>query len=135
NLGLVDLAFTRQLAELLSVQPVRLVASAEILANMALFVPVGLFVALGWARSNVWDAIAAAAGISLAIEMAQWVAPIDRTGSVRDLLANVAGACLGFLAVRATRGHPRARAVLLGLLGVIVLVVVGTLGWGLTSSP
>ena len=134
GLGLVDQPFVRTLAELLTVAPAQLVSVGEVLANLFLFVPVGVFVAYGWPKAHLPGAVIVAFAIALVIETIQWVAPIDRTASAVDLVVNAAGGCLGFAAVRAVRHHPRAQWLVLGGLALIVLGVAAVLVWGLTVS-
>jgi len=67
-------------------------ALADGLANLLLFVPLGIALAtLGWPPRR---AILAAGGLSLSIELAQFVIP-GRDPSLGDLLFNLAGAAVG----------------------------------------
>ncbi|MCR2823911.1 VanZ family protein [Microbacterium sp. zg.Y909] len=64
----------------------------EFSANILLFAPLGFLTTL-WLRRPLWGA-AAAVALSAAAELAQLVLP-SRTASVRDILANAAGAVIG----------------------------------------
>jgi glycopeptide antibiotics resistance protein len=76
---------------------------ADALANLALFLPLGL--SLGWLGSAPRRALAIGAGLSLAIELAQLAIP-GRDPSVSDVLFNVLGAGLGALVVGVGRRLP-----------------------------
>ncbi|MBC9226835.1 hypothetical protein GL325_10895 [Aeromicrobium sp. 636] len=134
GLGLVDQPVVRALAELLTVTPTRLVSLGEVLANLFLFVPVGVVVAYGWPRARLSVAGIAALAISAVIETVQWAAPIDRTASALDLVVNTAGGCLGFVVVQAVSGRQRAQWWVLGSLTAIVLAVCAVLVWGLVAT-
>lgn len=68
----------------------------EWLSNVAFFVPFGLLAVLFGRRVRV--AVAAAAVFSGAIEITQWAALPERTGSLLDVAANTAGALVGAVA-------------------------------------
>jgi glycopeptide antibiotics resistance protein len=67
---------------------------AEFLANIALFVPVGLFLLLLFGTRFWWVAAAAAFAMTSAIETAQRRIP-GRFPDERDVLANTTGALVG----------------------------------------
>lgn len=67
---------------------------AEFLANIALFVPVGLFLLLLFGTRFWWVAAVAAFAMTSAIETAQHRIP-GRFPDDRDILANTTGALLG----------------------------------------
>lgn len=80
---------------------------AEMLINLVLFVPFGLFIGALAPKWSWWKAGAAALGVSLLLETVQHVIS---TGSfdTTDLIVNTAGALGGwaiFLAVRRTAGE------------------------------
>ena len=62
-------------------------------ANVAMFLPVGMFLVLLLGRSRWWLAIAIGVGLSALIETAQMFLP-TRVSDVRDLLHNGLGALL-----------------------------------------
>lgn len=68
----------------------------EFLANIALFVPVGMFLLLLFGTRLWWLALAAAFGLTTFIEIAQRSIP-GRIPDERDLLANGLGAVVGVL--------------------------------------
>ncbi|CAN5206941.1 hypothetical protein BH09ACT3_BH09ACT3_10570 [soil metagenome] len=79
----------------------------EFVANVLLFVPIGVLFVLLFGRRQWWLAVLIGIAITLAIELAQ--TPIaDRVSDPRDVLANTAGAVLGVLAALAITG-PAAR--------------------------
>jgi glycopeptide antibiotics resistance protein len=69
----------------------------EFTANIAMFVPVGLFFLLLLGRSNWFAAVLAGIGLTFAIETAQIFLPA-RVSDPRDLLSNSIGALLGVTA-------------------------------------
>lgn len=86
---------------------------AELLANVALFVPVGLFLLLLVGTRFWWVAAAGALALTAAIETAQRSIP-GRVPDERDLAANTAGALVGIavgvaLTLPATLRRARAR--------------------------
>jgi glycopeptide antibiotics resistance protein len=68
----------------------------EFLANVAMFVPVGLFFLLLFGRRLWLVAALAGVGLTCAIETAQLFLP-DRVSDVRDLVANSVGGLVGVL--------------------------------------
>ena len=136
GLGVESWPLTTAIAEALSVPASRVVDGAEVLANTVFFVPVGAVVAVVLPRASVLVAVGVGLVLATGIELVQWLGPLDRTASLLDVVADVAGAVLGFGAVRAaSSGSPVARtafamlaAVTLGVLGVLLfgLVVTGS---------
>jgi VanZ family protein len=90
-------------------------------ANVAMFLPVGMFLVLLLGRSRWWLAVAIGVGLSALIETAQAFLP-TRVSDVRDLLHNGLGALIGVVLVliltarsenarrRALRRRPQASA-------------------------
>jgi VanZ family protein len=70
--------------------------TAERVANIGLYLPLGLLATLIWRRPG-WS-IAGAAALSFAIEL--WQAVIGRGGDLNDVLHNAAGAALGAFVAR-----------------------------------
>lgn len=88
------------------------IASAEFVANVLLFVPLGLLLRLAIPRITWIGAGAAGGAVSLAIEVLQVWTP--RVSDPRDLLANTLGAVIGALvgavvAVAVTVARPDTR--------------------------
>lgn len=83
----------------------------EFVANIALFVPFGVLVALAWPRVSAWVPIAAGALVSTVIELVQLGIP-SRVSTVSDVVANSAGTAIGVALValwslRRSRGAGR----------------------------
>ena len=68
----------------------------EFLANIALFVPLGLLLTLIITRQR-WLVLPIAILATVTIECVQAIALAQRTPSLLDIVANTAGACLGML--------------------------------------
>jgi glycopeptide antibiotics resistance protein len=87
---------------------------AEAFGNVLLFAPFGfLLPLLVPAMRRWWRTVAAAAGVSLLIELYQLAWPSVRRADVNDLLMNALGALLGFAALQLTsqrRGGSSRRA-------------------------
>lgn len=83
-------------------------------ANIAMFVPIGIFFLLLLGRRRWWLAILAAATLTVGIETVQLMIP-GRVSDTRDLVANTTGAVAGVVvgliltAGRARRLHEVAR--------------------------
>lgn len=73
----------------------------EIVANVVLFVPMGLLGMILVRRSRWWHWLLIGAAASGVIELVQLTALPGRTGSWRDVVTNAAGAALGGLAAHA----------------------------------
>ena len=69
----------------------------DFLANIALFVPMGVFVVLLFGRRMWWAGIFAGVLASCWIELAQGVWLSDRVSDPRDLVSNSLGTLLGVL--------------------------------------
>ena len=70
--------------------------TVEFLANVAMFVPLGLFFVLLLVRGRWWLAILFGLALTVGIEFAQQFLP-SRVPDSRDLVANAIGATLGVL--------------------------------------
>jgi acetyltransferase-like isoleucine patch superfamily enzyme/VanZ family protein len=75
-------------------------------ANVLLFVPLGLIVALLLPTRRWWLAAIAGGLTSAAIETVQYLALSQRTASLGDIVNNTLGAVLGAAAIRIIRTHP-----------------------------
>jgi glycopeptide antibiotics resistance protein len=73
-------------------------SAVEGAANVAMFLPVGMFLVLLLGRSRWWLAVALGVGLSALIETAQVFLP-TRVSDVRDLVHNGLGALLGVVLV------------------------------------
>lgn len=83
------------------------VATLEVVANVAMFVPLGLLVAASRRLRRPWLAVPIALAFSAAIETTQIALP-GRYPTVLDVVANTLGAALGAAVVVAVVAH-RAR--------------------------
>jgi glycopeptide antibiotics resistance protein len=81
--------------------------------NFILFVPLGILLPLVWRRLRLWNGLLVALGMSVGIELAQYLTRpwSNRLADVNDVILNVAGACLGLVLVSLLRLHPRERPV------------------------
>ncbi|WP_223626575.1 VanZ family protein [Microbacterium sp. EST19A] len=70
----------------------------EILANVALFVPIGLLLALAWPRLRLWQTVLIGALMSVLIETVQGLMP-SRFPTLSDVIANTTGTLIGALIV------------------------------------
>ena len=66
----------------------------EFAANIAMFIPIGVFLVLLFGRRLWWLAIVIGVGLTCSIEFTQQFLP-SRYPDVRDLVANSAGAVVG----------------------------------------
>ncbi len=81
----------------------------ERLANVAMFVPIGLLLAALVPRRWGWVAAAYGFTLSAAVELGQAAWFPERDATIRDVALNTAGAVVGWLAVVAWRGWSRRR--------------------------
>ena len=85
------------------------IAVRNLAFNVALFVPVGF--TWTWTASisprSWWTALIAGAGLSLAVELTQFLLPLGRAADIDDVILNSAGVFIGALAARvwASRGE------------------------------
>ena len=96
---------------------------SDAISNVALFVPLGLALAVSGAR--VWSASLIGAALSLGVELLQYAGmPVGRTPALADWITNSIGALLGasLVASRATLLWPRA-GLARGLLATWTVVV------------
>jgi len=78
-------------------------------ANVILFIPLGLFLALLLPVRRWWLAALAGLFTSVAIEAVQYLLLSQRQASLRDVTNNALGALLGALVIRLARTRPPAR--------------------------
>jgi VanZ family protein len=64
-------------------------------SNMVMFAPLGALAALSRPRGGDAVALAACFGLSAFAELVQWLVLPNRTGDLRDVLANTLGAAIG----------------------------------------
>ncbi|MFT4050820.1 MAG: VanZ family protein [Microbacterium sp.] len=93
----VDRGASRLLKAVTHVIPLLTYARIEFIANIALFVPFGLLLAL--ILSQRWLVLPIAFVTTVLIEGIQAVILDERTPSLYDIVANLAGACVGLLLV------------------------------------
>lgn len=72
----------------------------EFLANIALFVPIGILLRWGWPRVPWWIVTAFGLAMTVTIESVQTMLP-SRVPAVSDVVANTAGTTLGAVFVAA----------------------------------
>lgn len=74
--------------------------------NVLLFFPLGILIPLLWRRLRYWSVILIAMGVSVTVELLQYVSTIwgsYRLADVNDVILNTLGACLGLLVVSVLR--------------------------------
>ena len=80
----------------------------DTIANIAVFLPLGLLLsAAGW---RILPTVALGLGISLTVEITQYVLDVGRTADINDLVTNTSGAALGWAIAAALRAGRRRRA-------------------------
>lgn len=78
----------------------------EFLANIALFVPLGLLLVAAFPRANAWVVLLIGYSASATIELVQTVLP-SRYPTLSDVIANALGTAIGCLIARVfVRRHP-----------------------------
>ncbi len=84
-------------------------AGADVILNIALFLPVGAALALLGTRWRM--ALAISIGVSVVVELLQLALPIGRVASISDLTFNAVGAVVGLQLTRRRRAilYPRSR--------------------------
>jgi glycopeptide antibiotics resistance protein len=93
----VRLVPLRDLVEILADRP--LTAFFQIVGNLLVFAAVGLGLGMGWQVRFAY-VVAAAAGMSIAVEALQYALALGRVSSIDDVLLNATGAGLAVLAAR-----------------------------------
>ena len=79
-------------------------AIAQALANIALFVPLGLVVPARWPPLDAWARVlGASAAFSASIEVVQFAVGSGHTSSTDDVLWNTLGGLLGYALLRGAR--------------------------------
>jgi len=81
----------------------------EVAANIALFIPFGAFLALFAPSRRWWSQAAMLAGVSIGLEVAQYVLATGRS-DVTDVLDNVLGGMIGVGILTLTRRNSQDRA-------------------------
>lgn len=71
----------------------------EFLANIVLFVPLGLLVTIAWPRTRPWVVVLLGLVLSVTIEAVQMMLP-SRFPTLSDVIANTVGAGVGWLIAR-----------------------------------
>lgn len=93
------LNFLRWLRSLSIPQFIASFTSVEFMANIVLFMPFGIILAVRLPRMFWWVALPAGAVLSSLIELVQGTFLPERVFDVRDIVANSCGALIGALAV------------------------------------
>lgn len=101
----------------------------EVVANILLFVPFGVYLGLLAPRWSSWRAVGPLAGASLALELGQYVLAVGST-DVTDVIVNTTGglAGIGLVALARRRLGARTAAVMMhacSIATILVLVVSG----------
>ncbi|BDZ39205.1 VanZ family protein [Microbacterium suwonense] len=78
----------------------------EFLANIALFVPLGLLLVAAWPRANAWVVLLLGYATSVTIELVQTLLP-SRFTTLSDVIANTLGTAIGCVIARMlVQRHP-----------------------------
>jgi glycopeptide antibiotics resistance protein len=78
--------------------------NAEMLANLLLFVPLGLLGPARWSALDGWERLTlAAVPLSTTIEILQYMFDFGRESSTTDVVLNTLGACVGYGILRVAR--------------------------------
>jgi glycopeptide antibiotics resistance protein len=85
----------------------RSIAWRPVIANVALFVPVGALAAAVWWRRSLAGVWLGCVALSVVIESAQYLVPTGRVANAADVLANATGALLGVLVAAGLGTRPR----------------------------
>jgi glycopeptide antibiotics resistance protein len=96
----------------ISFPPRVVIGVIDISANVVLFLPLGALLAALLRRSLWWCGPAFALVLSVLIELTQFIALPDRTGTILDVVSNTCGALIGallVLVIRSARVHARRR--------------------------
>lgn len=105
----VDAQLGRVLNAITRIVPVLTHPRIEFLANVALFLPLGVLLAIVLVRSR-YLVLPIVFVTTFTIECVQGLLLPERTPSVMDMIANTAGGCVGLLAVAAVEAlHARRR--------------------------
>ena len=110
-------------------------APVEVVVNLALFVPFGVYLGLVAPARPWWKAGLVMAGASLALEVAQYVLAVGRSDTT-DVIANTAGGLLGLGLLAIARHGLAARTATVMLRVCAVVTALALLGGGLYAvSP
>ncbi|SFR92433.1 Glycopeptide antibiotics resistance protein [Microbacterium sp. cf046] len=111
-------------------------APFEVIANVAVFIPFGVYLGLVVPSWRWWKAIFLIAGTSLAMELAQYVLAVGKT-DVTDVIANTAGGLAGLGLISVARAALRSRTALVMslVLGVGTALVVLACAVFATAPP
>ncbi|SIN79297.1 VanZ family protein [Agromyces cerinus] len=103
-------------------------APSEVIANIVLFIPFGLYLGLLAPTWPWWKAACAIAGASLALEVAQYALSVG-SSDVTDLITNTAGGLIGLIllaVVRRRLGERTGTAMTRFCSGLTVLALIAT---------
>lgn len=107
NVDVVGFAPVRWMANGLGLDPNQAYDVVQVGANVALFVPLGVFAMLLWPRLRWGHAVLLGFLLTSAIELAQQLTRPERTASLGDVVANTAGAAVGAALIVALRTSRR----------------------------
>lgn len=75
----------------------------EFAANIALFIPLGIFARVLWPSLRWWQVALLAASVSTTIEILQGLLRPERFATVSDVVANTAGGLIGVMLCKGAR--------------------------------
>lgn len=97
-------------------------AFANLAGNILAFVPLGAYLAFLRRRVRIWSSLLVVAGVSIVVEILQWVFAVG-TSDIDDVILNCVGGLIGVLAVVGLRRWLRPEAVRTVIAVVSVLAV------------
>lgn len=109
----------------------------EVLENLLIFVPMGIYLQILLPKCRLHSKLIIITGISLLLEMAQYILAIGRS-DITDLLTNTAGGLLGIalycIVTRLLKSREKANKLFLVLATIASILIVGLLAFLLAGN-
>jgi glycopeptide antibiotics resistance protein len=82
-------------------------AVSQVIGNLLLLAPIGFLLPFALPGIGFWPGVACALALSVAIELAQWLANAGRMGDIDDVMLNTVGAAVAMVpALLLARSEP-----------------------------